>query len=69
MTTLVLTEKSGVDLNGAEFRMKSEHLQGVDHEAVLAGWAKYKDLGLVTYQGQEYFAGLYRGPSIPDDFE
>jgi len=65
MTTLALTEKVLVDLKGVEFRIESEQQQGVPPYGLIEG--KFQDLGLVIYDGVEYYASLFIPKVVEDD--
>jgi len=61
---LALTLQALVDLHGVRFRMESEQAQGISY---IPDGGYFKDLGLVTYDGIEYYAAVYSPPSREDE--
>lgn len=73
MTTLSLVPRELVDIHGTQARhihdVRHHFLVGkVDTEEQLEEVLKnFKDLGLVTYEGHQYYASIYTPLAIPDD--
>ena len=70
MTKLSLTPRDLVDLHGVEYRASEEQIQlDLTDEEMASDSAPigFEDLGLVEYNGVEYYASILRRPHIEDE--
>lgn len=66
MAILALTDKAVVDLGGAKARLDSEQAQGIPVNDMFFDPRTFTDLGLVHYNGVEFYASLYQ-PKVEDE--